>query len=246
MSKGAMAVSRGLCDGGRMADDPHLAPHWESAALITIDVQRDFLSDGAFGIPGTSEILPNLARLTEAFRRGGRPIVHIVRLYPADGQDVDRVRRSLVQGGAAFAQPGSPGRLLADGLLGDGPLGVAESGELDDELLLRGEPQWFGTSECVLYKPRWGAFYRTRLEELLAERNVDTLVFAGCNLPNCPRASIIEAHERDFRVVLVTDAVSQAGDQAFREIAGLGTVLRTTAEAVGEVSKRGGSVVTAT
>jgi nicotinamidase-related amidase len=208
-----------------MAVDPHLAPHWNSAALITIDMQRDFLSEGAFGLAGTTEILPNLGKLTAAFRETGRPIVHIVRLYPADGQDVDRVRRTLVQGGAVFARPGTPGRLLAPGLAPDDV-------ELDDEALLRGEPQTLGANEYALYKPRWGAFYRTRLDELLTTHGVDTLVFAGCNLPNCPRASIIEAHERDYRVVLVTDAVSEASDQGFREIAGLGTTLCTTAEAV--------------
>ncbi|MFI5890454.1 cysteine hydrolase family protein [Actinoplanes sp. NPDC051513] len=211
-----------------MATDPHLEPHWDRSALITIDMQRDFLSDGPFGLAGTTEILPNLTKLTETFRATGRPIVHVVRLYPADGQDVDRVRRTLVQGGAEFARPGTPGRLLAPGLAPAGDL----DDNLDDEALLRGEPQLLGPGEYALYKPRWGAFYRTRLEELLAAHSVDTLVFAGCNLPNCPRANIIEAHERDYRVVLVTDAVSQASDQGFREVAGLGTVLRTTAEAI--------------
>jgi nicotinamidase-related amidase len=207
-----------------MAVDPHLAPHWDTAALITIDMQRDFLSDGPFALAGTTEVLPNLAKLAEAFRASGRPIVHIVRLYPADGQDVDRVRRTLVQGGASFARPGTPGRLLAAGL--------APSEDFDDETLLSGEPQRLGPAEYLVYKPRWGAFYRTKLQELLSSHGVDTLVFAGCNLPNCPRASIIEAHERDYRVVLVTDAVSQASEQGFREIAGLGTVLCTTAEAI--------------
>ena len=207
-----------------MAVDAHLEPHWNSAALITIDMQRDFLSDGAHALAGTSELLPNLGQLAEAFRSTGRPIVHIVRLYPADGQDVDRVRRTLVQGGADFVKPGTPGRLLAPGL--------APTDDLDDEALLRGEPQPLGPNEYALYKPRWGAFYRTGLDALLAGHGVDTLVFAGCNLPNCPRASIVEAHERDYRVVLVTDAVSQASDQGFREIAGLGTTLCTTAEAV--------------
>lgn len=206
-----------------MAVDPHLAPHWETAALITIDVQRDFLSDGALAVAGTTEVLPNLAKLTEAFRATGRPIVHIVRLYPADGEDVDRVRRTLVQAGAEIVRPGTPGRLLAPGLAG--------TAEFDDAALLRGAAQRLGPAEYVLYKPRWGAFYRTRLDELLTGHDVDTLVFAGCNLPNCPRASIIEAHERDYRVVLVSDAVSQASEQGLREIAGLGTVLCTTAEA---------------
>jgi nicotinamidase-related amidase len=208
-----------------MSVDPYVAPHWDTSALITIDMQRDFLSDGPYGLAGTTEVLPNLGRLTAAFREAGRPIVHIVRLYPADGEDVDRVRRGVVKAGASLVRPGTPGRLLAPGL-------VATDAELDDEALLRGEPQELGPNEYALYKPRWGAFYRTRLAELLAAHGVDTLVFAGCNLPNCPRASITEAHERDFRVVLVTDAISQASDQGFREIAALGTVLCTTSEAV--------------
>jgi hypothetical protein len=56
-------------------------------------------------------------------------------------------------------------------------------------------------------------------------------------MPNCPRASVIEAHERDFRVVLCTDAISQASEQGFREIAGIGTVLLSTAEVIAVVGR---------
>jgi nicotinamidase-related amidase len=215
-----------------MGTDPHLVPHWDAAALVTIDMQRDFLSDGAFGLAGTTEILANLRKLTEAFRAATRPIVHVVRLYPRDGRDVDRVRRTVVEEGAVFVSPGTPGRLLARGLA---PAGAPE---LDDQLLLDGRPQPLGPDEYALYKPRWGAFYRTPLADLLGEHGVDTIVFAGCNLPNCPRASIVEAHERDFRVVLVTDAVSSASEQGLREVAGLGTVLAGTDEAVAAVGAR--------
>ena len=214
-----------------MTTDPHLVPHWKAAALVTIDMQRDFLSDGPFGVAGTTEILPALERVTEAFRTAGRPIVHIVRLYPRDGREVDRVRRTIVEQGAVFVSPGTPGRLLAPGLAPDG------APDLDDHVLLAGRPQRLGRDEYALYKPRWGAFYRTPLARLLGERGVDTIIFAGCNLPNCPRASIIEAHERDFRVVLVTDAVSEASEQGLREVAGLGTVLMSTAETVEAVSR---------
>jgi nicotinamidase-related amidase len=209
-----------------MSSDPHIAPHWDSAALITIDMQRDFLSDRPFGLAGTTEVVPNLRKLTEAFRAAKRPIVHVVRLYPRTGDDVDRVRRSLIASGANFVSPGDPGRLLAPGLP---PAGAPD---LDDALLLGGEPQPLGPGEYAVYKPRWGAFYRTPLADLLTGLGVDTLVFSGCNLPNCPRASIIEAHERDFRVALATDAVSQVSDHGFREIAGLGTTLFRTAEVV--------------
>jgi nicotinamidase-related amidase len=56
-------------------------PHWLNSALLTIDMQRDFLTDGRYGIPGTTEVLPALQRLADAFRRAHRPIVHVVQLY---------------------------------------------------------------------------------------------------------------------------------------------------------------------
>jgi hypothetical protein len=58
---------------------------------------------------------------------------------------------------------------------------------------------------------------------------VDTVVFAGCNLPNCLRASLIEASERGYRTVLVTDAVSQGSEQGFAEVSRIGVGLMTVA-----------------
>ena len=212
------------------AVDPHLAPHWRNSALVTIDMQRDFLSESPYGLAGTTEILPALRDLVAAFRVARRPVVHIVRLY--DGEDVDRVRRTMIGGGADLVRPGGKGRLLAPGLLiGEGP-------DLDDDLLLGGAPQPLGPHEYALYKPRWGAFYRTPLDEMLREHGVDTVVFAGCNLPNCPRASIIEASERDYRVVLAVDAVSQASDRAFRELAGIGVVLLEVSQITAGIAGR--------
>ena len=37
-----------------MSIDPHLAPHWDTSALVTIDMQRDFLSESPFGLAGTA------------------------------------------------------------------------------------------------------------------------------------------------------------------------------------------------
>lgn len=204
------------------AVDPHLAPHWATCALVTIDMQRDFLSESPYGLSGTTEIIPELSRLTDAFRAARRPIIHVVRLYDADGANADRVRRTLLAGGASIARPGTPGRLIAPGLLPDG------APDLDDDTLLAGNAQELAEGEYAVFKPRWGAFYQTPLADLLNRLGVDTLVFAGCNLPNCPRASIIEASERDYRIILATDAVSQASDHGFREIAGIGAVLLTT------------------
>ncbi|MFD1373597.1 cysteine hydrolase family protein [Actinoplanes sichuanensis] len=184
----------------------HLAPHWDSAALVVIDMQADFT-----GIEGTVEVIPQVGALASAFRAAGRPIVHIVRLYAPGSDDIDLPRRALDNPPVA---PGSPGSEIIAGLPGPVPL--------DPALLLSGRPQTVGDDEIVLFKPRWGAFYRTDLEAWLRERGVDTVVVAGCNLPNCPRATLFEASERDFRTVIVSDAVSQTSGERLADLASIG------------------------
>jgi nicotinamidase-related amidase len=76
-----------------------------------------------------------------------------------------------------------------------------------------------------LYKPRWGAFYDTRLEEHLRGLGVTTTVFCGANFPNCPRTSMYEASERDFRVALATDAISGLYDRGRAELEGIGVAV---------------------
>ena len=202
-----------------MAAGDHTEPHWASSALIVIDMQADFAAGGALPVPGTDEVTPGVARLAEGFRAAGRPIVHIVRLYRPGSSDVDPPRRAFVEAGGQAVAPGTPGSAVIAGLAGPVPL------ELDADLLLGGAPQEIGKDEIVLFKPRWGAFYRTGLEDWLRDRGVDTVVVAGCNLPNCPRATLFEASERDFRAVLAEDAVSQATPERLADMAAIGVNL---------------------
>jgi nicotinamidase-related amidase len=193
-------------------------------ALITVDMQRDFLAGQPFEIPGTSEILPRLQKLTSTFRRAQLPIVHLVRLYKGDGSNVDLCRRSAVKHGASIVRPGTEGAELAPSLLPRGDL------KLDADLLLLGAPQPLGSKEWAMYKPRWGAFFQTSLQQHLMTFGVTSIAFTGCNFPNCPRTSIYEASERDFRIVLVTDAVSGLYDRGQEEMKGIGVMLMTVEE----------------
>jgi nicotinamidase-related amidase len=97
-------------------------------------------------------------------------------------------------------------------------------------LLLAGGLQQIGPAEHVLYKPRWGAFYDTQLEQHLRGNSSSTVVFAGCNFPNCPRTSIYEASERDFRVVLVSDAVSGTYERGINECRAIGVTVAEVSE----------------
>jgi hypothetical protein len=58
----------------------------------------------------------------------------------------------------------------------------------------------------------------------------DTLVFCGCNFPNCPRTSIYEASERDFRIVLAHDALSGLYERGERELGAIGVLMLAAGE----------------
>ena len=197
-------------------------------ALITVDTQRDTLDGEPLEIPGTSAILPRLQRLLHAFRTVRMHVVHMVRLYKEDGSNVDLCRRSMVESGAAILRPDSSGAELAAELLPE------PSTRLDAELLLSGGTQQIASREVIFYKPRWGAFYGTPLEAHLRELGVSSLAFTGCNFPNCPRTSIYEASERDFRIVLVEDAVSGLYERGKEEMEIIGVRVMSEAE-LGEV-----------
>jgi nicotinamidase-related amidase len=208
----------------------YLAPDWSSSALVTIDTQVDTLDGQALEIPGTSAALPQIVALAGAFRDAGRPIVHLVRLYRRDGSNVDICRRSIVEAGAEILAPESSGSQLAPEIVG------RPSFELEADKLLEGRLQQAGPGEVVIYKPRWGAFYETPLEDHLRRQGVSTIVFCGCNFPNCPRMSIYEASERDFRVVLAEDAVSGLYDKGRDELKSIGVRLMLTVEVVKSVA----------
>jgi len=142
-------------------DDPHTEPLYDRAALITIDVQEDTLDGGSFEVPGTSAILPAIERLCRHFRHAGLPIVHIIRIYTPDGKNADRCRRAALLAGERLLLKGSPGRRPAD------PLMPGNDIRIDDDLLMAGKIQPIGPNEVLIFKPRWGAFYHTPLEDHL-------------------------------------------------------------------------------
>ncbi len=217
-----------MCDPRAVSESDYTGPEWRKVALVIIDLHAEFMDGGALPVPGTSEILDRVADLAAAFRAAGRPIVHVVRFYEPGGSDVDLPRRAEVEAGARIAAPGSTGSQIPDAVLPRPTLLAADT-------LLAGEPQHLSDNEMVLFKPRWSAFHRTRLEPWLRERGITTVVVAGCNLPNCPRATLFDASERDFRTVVVTDAVSQASDERLADLQRIGVSLWITERLVDQL-----------
>ena len=205
-------------------------PQLSNSALITIDTQCDFVLPGAAAeIPGTRDIVPNMKSLLMAYRQCGLPIIHVVRLYMPDGSNVDLCRKDMIEDGTCIISPESDGAELVEDLKPDSEV------QLDAELLLKGEIQTWGEKEFVMYKSRWGAFYKTPLESHLNNLSVNTLVICGCNFPNCPRTTVYEASERDYRIVLVEDAVSAIYERGKEELRNIGVRIWSTNKVLDKV-----------
>jgi nicotinamidase-related amidase len=203
--------------------DEYITPDRKHSALLIIDVQRDFtLIVAVAEIPGTLTSVQYTKRLVQGYREVGLPIVHVIRLYSKDGSDVDLCRRKAIENGKQLVIPGSDGAELMD------ELKPSPTISLNSKLLLSGNLQQIGSMEWIMYKPRWGAFYDTKLERHLQNLGVNTVVVCGCNFPNCPRTTIYEASERDYRIVLVTDATSVLYDRALLELKNIGVSVMNT------------------
>ncbi|MDH6242593.1 isochorismatase family cysteine hydrolase [Mycobacterium sp. OTB74] len=198
----------------------YTSPDLARSALLLIDVQNDFVY-GPAQIAGSAELIGTMAQLAQVFRAAHRPIVHVVRLYVPGSSDVDPPRRAAIESGKQLAAPHTDGAAVPATLL---------THPLDYESLLDGGLQHVAPNEVVMFKPRWSAFYRTPLDEHLRDRGVNTVVVAGCNLPNCPRATLFDASERDYRAALVTDATSQTTTERLADLGLIGVELVAAAE----------------
>jgi len=167
-----------------------------STALIVIDMQRDFIEPGGFGatlgndVTRLKKIVPAVARLIDAFRRAGLPIVHTRECHKPDLSDLPRAKHARGKPSLRIGDPGPMGRILIAGEPG---------ADIVPELAA-------APGEIVLDKPGKGAFYATPLGDILKDRQITHLVFAGVTTEVCVQTTMREANDRGFDCLLAEDA----------------------------------------
>lgn len=220
--------------------EDYTLPERSSVALLTVNAQRDFTLPGSpMKAAGACNAVPGMGRLAKAFRAEGLPILHAVRMYRPDGSNVDICRRKAVEDGLRILMPGSSGVDLVD------EVKPSPDVRLHPDWLFAGSFQDIGPREWIFYKPRWGAFHNTALEQHLRNLNVTTIVLCGCNFATSVRATIYEATARDLRVVLVPDAVSGTTEEGVRELGRIGLYLVDSEDCLSWLAKPDGSTVAA-
>ncbi len=159
----------------------------KKTALLLIDMQWGFLdAESSLCVAGAVQTVGTCARVLEAARACGMPVIHVRRRYSFDGGDVEPVRlETWLAGGRPLCPEG------------DRPDSVEVPPALDE---LPGEP--------VLWKPRFSAFFSTELDRMLRRRAIEAVALIGTTTPNCIRATCYDALSLNYEVVIVEDATS--------------------------------------
>src|SRR5215470_302720 len=165
------------------------------AALIIIDMQRDFLEPGGFGAALGNDVyrLKVAVRpchdVLAAFRRRGAVVIHSREGHRPDLSDAPRHKVERGDPSLRIGAPGPMGRILVRGEPGH---------DIIPELYPKdGEP--------VIDKPGKGAFYQTDLELMLKNRGIDTLLVCGVTTEVCVNTTVREANDRGFRCIVIAD-----------------------------------------
>ena len=162
----------------------------DTNALIVVDMQNGLLDKRGFmaklGLP-VEYLIPTLGpvkRLVEFCRSQGVPVIFTRYILRPDYSDAGRFAE-------VFPTAKDKGAMIS------GTWGV----EIHPEL----GPQ---PSDYVVDKTRYTAFYNTNLDAILEKLQVATLVVCGVTTEMCVESTIRDAFFRDYRIVLVKDAVA--------------------------------------
>ncbi len=177
------------------AEPAPLSVDIDSAALLIIDMQRDFLEAGGFGEALGNDVTRLQAavgpcRAILAAARGlGMLVIHTREGHRPDLSDAPPLKVERGDPKNRIGARGPMGRILVRGEPGH---------DIVPELYpLAGEP--------VIDKPGKGAFYQTDLELMLRNRAIDTIFVCGVTTEVCVNTTVREANDRGFRCIVLSD-----------------------------------------
>jgi nicotinamidase-related amidase len=179
------------------------------AALLVIDMQRDFLLPEGYAAQAGLDIAPLVAtirpigKLLSVWRAAGLLIVHTREGHLPDLSDcppykLERSRRA----NAEIGSKGPLGRLLVRGEVGHDFVDALRPLE----------------REIVIDKPGYSAFPHTTLQQVLTKRGIETLIITGVTTEVCVSSTLRTAVDLGYRCITVSDACA-SGDPALHKAA---------------------------
>jgi nicotinamidase-related amidase len=177
------------------AEPAALGIRLDRAALLIIDMQRDFLEPGGFGAALGNDVsrlkvaVEPCKSVLAAFRKVGGLVIHTREGHRPDLTDAPPHKVDRGDPAMRIGAPGPMGRILVRGEPGH---------DIIPELYpAAGEP--------VIDKPGKGAFYQTDLDLMLRNRSIDTLLVCGVTTEVCVNTTVREANDRGYRCIVLAD-----------------------------------------
>jgi nicotinamidase-related amidase len=168
------------------------------AALLVIDMQRDFLEPGGFGealgndVGLVSGVIDPIRRVLNAARSAGLTVVHTREGHLPDLSDLPDAKSRRGRSALRIGDVGPMGRILV-------------RGEAGHEIVPQLRP---APGELVIDKPGKGAFYGTDLDALLRERGVRQLIVCGVTTEVCVNTTVREANDRGYDCLVLSDCTA--------------------------------------
>lgn len=168
----------------------------DKTALVMIDMQRDFLEPGGFGaalgndVSQLAQVVEPARRLLGIARREKMLVIHTRECHRPDLSDCPAAKRDRGGPPLRIGDPGPMGRILV-------------AGEPGADIVPALRPL---DTEVVIDKPGKGAFYATRMEQVLREHGITHLILGGVTTEVCVQTTMREANDRGYECLLVEDA----------------------------------------
>jgi len=154
----------------------------DSTALVVVDMQNGFCHpDGSLYAPGSEEAIAPVGDAVDAAREAGTHVVWTRDVHPPDQFEDAHYYDEFDRWGEHVLEGSWEAEI------------VEELDPHDDDL--------------VVVKHTYDAFYRTQLEGWLESHGIDDLVICGTLANVCVLHTASSAGLRDFRPVLLEDAV---------------------------------------
>jgi nicotinamidase-related amidase len=167
------------------------------AALLLIDMQRDFVEPGGFGetlgndVSQLRAVIPPLQAALAATREAGITVIHTREGHLPDLSDCPPAKLTRGKPALRIGDPGPKGRILIRGEYGH---------DIIDELAP-------ADGELVIDKPGKGSFYATGLDEILRGKGITSLIVTGVTTEVCVHTTVREANDRGYECLVLADCV---------------------------------------
>lgn len=175
----------------------------DRTALIVVDMQNGYLhpqgsfaklwpnleGSGGLELARLRRAIPGCVRLVDEARRAHVPVIYLTYVYRPDYKDggvlIDEINPALRS------------------------VGYVADGTWDAEVIAELTPR---SEDFIVKKSRYSGFHATQLDTVLTSLRATGLVICGVTTHFCVECTARDAHMRDYRVVIASDATDEVSE----------------------------------